>query len=118
MRVQNPAPGGQCASCVPLLESEFETEAWDGVDLDLSVAFYGDEKVNFVFYGNPKVEPLGAIHSGDRRSSGKNGAVEYVDFDIKKCLQNGIRYAGDSRQLLFGREVFRNGCGVLRRDGS
>ena len=69
-------------------KASFETEAWDGVDLDLSVAFYGDEKVNFVFYGNPKVEPLGAIHSGDRRSSGKNGAVEYVDFEIKKCMQN------------------------------
>ena len=101
-------------------KASFETEAWDGVDLDLSVAFYGDEKVNFVFYGNPKVESLGAIHSGDRRSSGKNGAVEYVDFDIKKCLQNGIRYAAMVVNSYTGEkfsEMDTAFCGVMVRDG-
>ena len=101
-------------------KASFETEAWDGVDLDLSVAFYGNEKVNFVFYGNPKVESLGAIHSGDRRSSGKNGAVEYVDFDIKKCLQNGIRYAAMVVNSYTGEkfsEMDTAFCGVMVRDG-
>ena len=101
-------------------KASFEAEAWDGVDLDLSVAFYGDEKVNFVFYGNPKAEPLCAIHSGDRRSSGKNGAVEYVDFDIRKCLQNGIRYAAMVVNSYTGEkfsEMDTAFCGVMVRDG-
>lgn len=113
-------PEGNVLRAFLYWKASFETEAWDGVDLDLSVAFYGDEKVNFVFYGNPKVEPLGAIHSGDRRSSGKNGAVEYVDFDIKKCLQNGIRYAAMVVNSYTGEkfsEMDTAFCGVMVRDG-
>lgn len=113
-------PEGNVLRAFLYWKASFETEAWDGVDLDLSVAFYGDEKVNFVFYGNPKVEPLGAIHSGDRRSSGKNGAVEYVDFDIKKCLQNGIRYAAIVVNSYSGEkfsEMDAAFCGVMVRDG-
>lgn len=113
-------PEGNVLRAFLYWKASFETEAWDGVDLDLSVAFYGDEKVNFVFYGNPKVELLGAIHSGDRRSSGKNGAVEYVDFDIKKCLQNGIRYAAIVVNSYSGEkfsEMDAAFCGVMVRDG-
>ena len=113
-------PEGNVLRAFLYWKASFETEAWDGVDLDLSVAFYGDEKVNFVFYGNPKVESLGAIHSGDRRSSGKNGAVEYVDFDIKKCLQNGIRYAAMVVNSYTGEkfsEMDTAFCGVMVRDG-
>lgn len=97
-----------------------ESDIWNGVDLDLSVVFYGEEKVNFVFYGKPKVESLGAIHSGDRRSSGKNGAVEYVDFDIGKCLRNGIRYAAIVVNSYSGEkfsEMDTAFCGVMVRDG-
>ena len=113
-------PEGNVLRAFLYWKASFETETWDGVDLDLSVAFYGDEKVNFVFYGNPKVESLGAIHSGDRRSSGKNGAVEYVDFDIKKCLQNGIRYAAMVVNSYTGEkfsEMDTAFCGVMVRDG-
>ena len=95
-------------------------DLWDGIDLDLSVVFYGEEKAKFVYYANPKDETLGAIHSGDRRCSGKNGAVEYVDFDIKKCLQNGFRYAALTVESYSGEkfsEMESAFCGVMVRDG-
>lgn len=96
------------------------TDLWDGIDLDLSVVFYGEKEANFVFYGEPKNERLGAIHSGDRRCSGLHGAVEYVDFDIKKCLQNGIRYAALVVNSYSGEkfsEMDAAFCGVMVRDG-
>lgn len=96
------------------------TDLWDGIDLDLSVVFYGEKEANFVFYGEPKDERLGAIHSGDRRCSGPHGAVEYVDFDIKKCLQNGIRYAALVVNSYSGEkfsEMDTAFCGVMVRDG-
>jgi stress response protein SCP2 len=95
-------------------------DLWDGIDLDLSVVFYGEKEANFVFYGEPKDERLGAIHSGDRRCSGPHGAVEYVDFDIKKCLQNGIRYAALVVNSYSGEkfsEMDAAFCGVMVRDG-
>lgn len=97
-----------------------DPDLWDGIDLDLSVVFYGVEKAKFVYYGNPKDEALGAVHSGDRRCSGKNGAVEYVDFDIKKCLQNGFRYAALTVESYSGEkfsEMESAFCGVMVRDG-
>ena len=95
-------------------------DLWDGIDLDLSVVFYGEKDANFVFYGEPKDERLGAIHSGDRRCSGPHGAVEDVDFDIKKCLQNGIRYAALVVNSYSGEkfsEMDAAFCGVMVRDG-
>ena len=95
-------------------------DLWDGIDLDLSVVFYGEKEANFVFYGEPNDERLGAIHSGDRRCSGPHGAVEYVDFDIKKCLQNGIRYAALVVNSYSGEkfsEMDAAFCGVMVRDG-
>lgn len=95
-------------------------DLWDGIDLDLSVVFYGEKEANFVFYGEPKNERLGAIHSGDRRCSGLHGAVEYVDFDIKKCLQNGIRYAALVVNSYSGEkfsEMDAAFCGMMVRDG-
>lgn len=95
-------------------------DLWNGIDLDLSVVFYGEEKAKFVYYANPKDETLGAVHSGDRRCSGKNGAVEYVDFDIKKCFQNGFRYAALTVKSYSGEkfsEMENAFCGVMVRDG-
>lgn len=95
-------------------------DLWDGIDLDLSVVFYGEKEADFVFYGEPKNERLGAIHSGDRRCSGLHGAVEYVDFDIKKCLQNGIRYAALVVNSYSGEkfsEMDAAFCGMMVRDG-
>lgn len=95
-------------------------DLWNGIDLDLSVVFYGEEKAKFIYYANPKDETLGAVHSGDRRCSGKNGAVEYVDFDIKKCFQNGFRYAALTVKSYSGEkfsEMENAFCGVMVRDG-
>lgn len=95
-------------------------DLWDGIDLDLSVVFYGEQEAGFVYYGAPKDERFDAIHSGDRRSSGPNGAVEYVDFDIKKCLQQGIRYAAIAVNSYSGEkfsEMENAFCGVMVRDG-
>ena len=95
-------------------------DLWNGIDLDLSVVFYGEEKAKFIYYANPKDGTLGAVHSGDRRCSGKNGAVEYVDFDIKKCFQNGFRYAALTVKSYSGEkfsEMENAFCGVMVRDG-
>lgn len=95
-------------------------DLWNGIDLDLSVMFYGEEKAKFIYYAKPKDETLGAVHSGDRRCSGKNGAVEYVDFDIKKCFQNGFRYAALTVKSYSGEkfsEMENAFCGVMIRDG-
>lgn len=95
-------------------------DLWNGIDLDLSVVFYGEEKAKFIYYAKPKDETLGAVHSGDRRCSGKNGAVEYVDFDIKKCFQNGFRYAALTVKSYSGEkfsEMENAFCGVMVRDG-
>lgn len=95
-------------------------DLWNGIDLDLSVVFYGEEKAKFIYYANLKDETLGAVHSGDRRCSGKNGAVEYVDFDIKKCFQNGFRYAALTVKSYSGEkfsEMENAFCGVMVRDG-
>lgn len=95
-------------------------DLWNGIDLDLSVMFYGEEKAKFIYYAKPKDETLGAVHSGDRRCSGKNGAVEYVDFDIKKCFQNGFRYAALTVKSYSGEkfsEMENAFCGVMVRDG-
>ncbi len=38
------SPEGNVLRAFLYWKASFETEAWDGVDLDLSVAFYSDEK--------------------------------------------------------------------------
>lgn len=113
-------PDGNVLRAFLYWEGDDGTDLWDGIDLDLSVVFYGEKEANFVFYGEPKDERLGAIHSGDRRCSGPHGAVEYVDFDIKKCLQNGIRYAALVVNSYSGEkfsEMDAAFCGVMVRDG-
>lgn len=113
-------PDGKVLRAFLYWEGDDGTDLWDGIDLDLSVVFYGEKEANFVFYGEPKDERLGAIHSGDRRCSGPHGAVEYVDFDIKKCLQNGIRYAALVVNSYSGEkfsEMDAAFCGVMVRDG-
>ncbi len=53
-------------------------------------------------------------------AAAKNGAVEYVDFDIRKCLQNGIRYAAMVVNSYSGEkfsEMDTAFCGVMVRDG-
>lgn len=63
------------------------------IDLDLSVGFYTEdfENISYIDYTNLKNVELNACHSGDIRH--RRGAVaEYVDIDIQKALEKGVRY--------------------------
>ena len=63
----------------------------DTVDVDLSAVFL-DENHKFVqqiSYTNSK--ELGCYYSGDLTSA-PNGASEYIDISIEKCLKKKIRY--------------------------
>lgn len=64
-------------------------------DLDLSAIFL-DENFNFIAnisYMNLRNKLLNSCHSGDITSA-PNGAIEYVDIDVKKCSENNVRYVG------------------------
>lgn len=100
---------------------------WDGgIDLDLSVVFLKSldeiaaESPHILAYHSPCDYDIKAIHSGDRRQSGPNGAVEYVDFDVSACLENGYRYAivcVHSYSNHKFSEMENAFCGVMIRDG-
>ena len=69
-----------------------ELNRYEGIDLDLSVLFWGDkanatpEEKDAISYYHPAIKSIDGIHSGDVRSSGNDGALEYVDFNIAKAL--------------------------------
>ena len=62
------------------------------VDLDLSAVFLNDnfDFINNIAYYNVRVNDIG-YHSGDITSA-PEGASEFIDIDIDKALDNGIRY--------------------------
>ena len=64
----------------------------DDIDLDLSMMFLDEnfKAVDTVAYFNPACRIVDGIHSGDRRYSGKDGAVEYIDFSLNTVKQNGV----------------------------
>lgn len=66
---------------------------WEGsgVDIDLSAAFYTYtwNKRSHVSYTNLKTKY--SCHSGDITSA-PNGACEFIDINIEKCLKDDIRY--------------------------
>ena len=75
------------------------SEEYDGfafsenrVDLDLSAVFLDDnfDFVNNITYYNLRVGDIG-YHSGDITSA-PEGASEFIDINIDKALDNGIRY--------------------------
>lgn len=64
------------------------------IDLDLSVGMY-DEKLrvrNHISFTSLKVQELNCCHSGDIRHR-QGACAEYVDIDIARCAEKGIRYA-------------------------
>lgn len=67
---------------------------WKGyIDVDLSAVFF-DEKwkqISHVSYTNLKEPKIGACHSGDITTA-PSGASEFIDVDINKCINRGIRY--------------------------
>lgn len=82
-----------------LLWKDIDTEEYahmNTVDLDLSVSFYDEdfETVSECTYYNLKTKGdkhTYAYHSGDITSAPK-GAAEYVDINVNKALDSGVRY--------------------------
>lgn len=66
---------------------------YERVDLDLSALFLNEkfETINHISYTNLKNPKLGACHSGDITSA-PHGASEYIDIDLKKAREAGVRY--------------------------
>lgn len=103
-----------------------ELSRYEGIDLDLSVLFWGNkanatpEGKDAISYYNPAIKSIDGIHSGDVRSSGNDGALEYVDFNIAKALKNGYRYAAILVNSYSGHPFAQMDaafCGVMLRDG-
>jgi len=62
-------------------------------DLDLSAGFYDKnlKAVEHISYTNLRSSRLNSCHSGDIRFR-QGACAEYVDVDINKCLNAGVRY--------------------------
>lgn len=62
------------------------------IDLDLSAIFLNDnfDFINNITYYNVRIDDIG-YHSGDITSA-PEGASEFIDINIDKALDNGIRY--------------------------
>lgn len=72
--------------------------SWDNrVDIDLSAGFF-DENWGYkthISFTNLKNMQYGACHSGDITNGGPvngKGVSEFLDVDIDKALENGVRY--------------------------
>lgn len=99
-----------------------ETSPYEGIDVDLSAAFLDSNfsAVETIAYFRGMCERIGAVHSGDRRSCGKKGAAEYIDFDVSAAKEAGIRYvvilANAYSDFLFS-SIDTAFCGIMGRDG-
>ncbi|MFI5735310.1 MXAN_6230/SCO0854 family RING domain-containing protein [Kribbella sp. NPDC051587] len=65
------------------------------VDLDLSVAVFGEEWdfVGLCDYTQLRLDQEAAVHSGDLTSApGPDGSTEFVDLDLRQLLRVGGRY--------------------------
>jgi len=66
---------------------------WVGKDVDLSCVLYNQtfKKIGHISYTNLKIEDINCCHSGDITYAPK-GAAEFIDIDMKKAAQKGVRY--------------------------
>lgn len=62
-------------------------------DLDLSAGFHTDDwvSVDHISYTNLKIPQFNACHSGDVRHR-RGSCAEYIDIDIQRARDEGIRY--------------------------
>jgi len=63
----------------------------DRVDIDLSAIGLNDNfghEIDIAYYN---LREIGSYHSGDITSAPK-GASEFIDINVKKCLEYGVRY--------------------------
>lgn len=119
-----PLPDGDILRCFLYWKGD-EISAFSGIDLDLSVAFmdadYSFSERNTISYYHPSIREIGGVHSGDRRCSGPNGSVEYVDFDLKAARRAGVRYVAmfvNSYSGIPFDQLESAFCGVMVRDGT
>lgn len=75
-------------------EYRLHGQGWSGghrVDIDLSAVMYDEDwaKLGHISYTNLKAAY--SVHSGDITDAPK-GAAEFIDIDIKKALEDGVRY--------------------------
>ena len=61
-------------------------------DLDISGGFYGPKWEHVADVGYYNLREGFSTHSGDFTSA-PNGAAEYIDIDMKKAREQGVRYA-------------------------
>ena len=66
---------------------------WVGRDIDLSVTLHDEnfKQIDHASYTNLRSDGSGVYHSGDITSA-PDGASEFIDADIQKMLDNGVRY--------------------------
>jgi hypothetical protein len=93
---------------------------WKGyVDLDLSVICYDKnwKEVANVSFRDLKNEELGMVHSGDIQSA-PNGATEFIDIDMDKCLNNEVKYIAMSVLSFSGQNFgeFESFAGAMTRE--
>lgn len=71
-----------------------ETHNQIRTDIDLSLGLYDRDwnYINHISYTNPRIEKLDLYHSGDIVDS-PEGASEFVDMNVDKLKENGVRYA-------------------------
>lgn len=76
---------------------------WVGRDIDLSVVFYDDEfkTLGDVSYLNLRDARGGVYHSGDIVRA-PNGASEFIDLDVEKAINRGVRYVAMSVLVFSG----------------
>lgn len=87
------------------------------LDVDLSAILY-DEKFNVmdsVSYQRLRSE-LGVVHSGDFMQA-PNGAAEYIDIDLERLLDRGVRYIAMAVQVYSGKSFanFECSAGLMDR---
>lgn len=76
---------------------------WKGKDIDLSASFHDEDfnMIDQITYYNLKSITLGACHSGDITNAPR-GASEFIDIDMEKALDNGVRYVIMNVMVYYG----------------
>jgi len=73
---------------------------WVGDDIDLSATFHDEdfEQVDTLNYcGDKWHRRYNCVHSGDiTYAPAPHGASEFIDIDLDKCAQEGVKYVGMS----------------------
>jgi hypothetical protein len=89
----------------------------DRVDVDLSAIAY-DADWNYKFHVSyTDISAMGSVHSGDIQSA-PNGAAEFIDLDVMKSINAGVRYVVMNVISFTGQpfDTFECFAGIMGRD--